>query len=165
MNATPRLSLNFLSVAQAQKEFLINGNIQVLDALVAGAVEEDPRNDPPGSPSTGDCYIIGPSPTGDWAGTPDGVAIFSSGGWLAMPAVEGMSFLVKTTGLCATFRSGSWHIGELEAANLRIEGKQVVGPRAAAIAAPTGGATVDTEVRSALSQVLAALRDHGLIEI
>ena len=164
MNATPRLSLNFLSTAQAQKEFLINENGQILDALVAGAVEEGPRNDPPGSPSLSDCYIIGTAPTGQWAGAPNGVGIYGSGVWLVMSAVEGMSFLIKANGVCATFRSGAWRIGEVEAASLRIEGKPVVGPRVAAIASPAGGSTVDTEARASIGQILAALRQHGLIE-
>jgi len=38
MAATPRLSLPFLSVGQAQKEFTHNESLQTLDALVAGAL-------------------------------------------------------------------------------------------------------------------------------
>jgi hypothetical protein len=47
---------------------------------------------------------------------------------------------------------------------LFIAGEQVVGSRAAAIATPSGGVNVDAEARAALSQILAALRQHGLIE-
>jgi hypothetical protein len=46
---------------------------------------------------------------------------------------------------------------------LFIDGEQVVGRRAAAIAAPAGGATIDTEARAAVSQILEGLRQHGLI--
>lgn len=45
-----------------------------------------------------------------------------------------------------------------------IGGKQVVGSRVSPIPAPSGGANIDPEVRSAVSQILAALRQHGLIE-
>lgn len=45
----------------------------------------------------------------------------------------------------------------------RINGTQVVGARQSAIANASGGATIDTEARTALNAVLAALRAHGLI--
>jgi hypothetical protein len=45
-----------------------------------------------------------------------------------------------------------------------VADQQVVGARAAAIAAPTGGATVDSQARLAVSGILAALRSHGLID-
>jgi hypothetical protein len=53
----------------------------------------------------------------------------------------------------------------LSGSALLLEGVQVVGARCSAIATPTGGATVDTEARSALDQLLGALRQHGLIEM
>lgn len=40
----------------------------------------------------------------------------------------------------------------------------VVRPRADAIASPSGGTTVDAEARTSIDQVLATLRQHGLIE-
>jgi hypothetical protein len=40
----------------------------------------------------------------------------------------------------------------------------VVGSRATAIADPGGGSTVDSQARTAVGQILAALRQHGLIE-
>ena len=40
----------------------------------------------------------------------------------------------------------------------------VVGSRGAAIASPSGGATIDAEVRTAVSQIPGALRTHGLID-
>ena len=50
-------------------------------------------------------------------------------------------------------------------ASLFIDGEQVVGRRAAAIPSPSGGATVDAEVRMAVAQILGALRTHGLIDV
>jgi hypothetical protein len=47
---------------------------------------------------------------------------------------------------------------------LFIAGEQVVGRRAAAIAAPSGGAIIDAEARAAVSQILEGLRQHGLID-
>lgn len=47
---------------------------------------------------------------------------------------------------------------------LFIGGEQVVGRRATSIAAPSGGGNIDPEARAAVSQILAALRSHGLID-
>ena len=76
---------------------------------------------------------------------------------------EGLTAFVRTTGTCATFRSGAWEVGALRGAKLLVDGLQVVGARAAAIADPSGGASVDAEARAAIGQVLAVLRGHGLI--
>jgi hypothetical protein len=45
-----------------------------------------------------------------------------------------------------------------------IDGDQVIGSRVSAIAGPSGGATVDAEARTAIDQILGALRGHGLID-
>jgi hypothetical protein len=47
---------------------------------------------------------------------------------------------------------------------VQISGKQVVGPRQPAIAAPSGGTVVDGEARSAIGAILAALATHGLLD-
>jgi hypothetical protein len=75
-----------------------------------------------------------------------------------------MSLYERGSGTWAVYRSGDWEIGNLRGAALLIGGVQVVGSRAAAIASPSGGATVDSEARATLDAILGALRGHGLIE-
>ena len=79
-------------------------------------------------------------------------------------SVEGMSLYERGSGTWAVYRSGDWEVGNLRGAALLIGGVQVVGSRAAAIASPSGGATVDSEARATLDAILGALRGHGLIE-
>ena len=164
MSGTPRLSLPFLSPGQAQKEFTHNEALQTLDVLVAGAVEEGPRSDPPASPLVGTAFIVGSAPTGAWAGKPQCVAAYTEGGWRFIPAVDGMDLYVKSNETSAAFRAGAWEIGRVRASQVMVNGQQVVGPRGAAIAAATGGTSVDTEARATIAEVLGVLRDHGLIE-
>lgn len=45
----------------------------------------------------------------------------------------------------------------------RVDGTKVVGSQQGAITAPTGGATIDSQARTAISAILSAMRTHGLI--
>ncbi len=163
MSASQRLSLPFIEPGQAQKELFHNEALQVLDVLVAGAVEEPPRAAPPGSPVAGACYIVAAAPTGDWAGRAGQIAASTSGGWRYIVPVEGMRLLVKSTAVTAAYRGGAWELGTVRAANVTVGAQQVVGARGAAIADPSGGATIDANARTAIVAILGALRTHGLI--
>lgn len=164
MGSTPRLALPFLSPGQAQKELYHNEALQLLDILVAAAVEEPPRNSPPVPPAVGSCYLVGSAPTGEWAGKQHRLAAYSSGGWRYVGPVEGLVVHVRSTGTWGTYRTGAWEFEILRGSSLVLGGQQVVGTRRPAIIAPTGGAVVDAEARAAINQLLATVRDHGLIE-
>jgi hypothetical protein len=164
MSGSARLGLPFLAAGQAQKEFFHNEALQTLDLLVAGTVEEAPRSTPPTSPLEGACYLVGASPSGAWAGKSGCIAGFTSGGWRLISPLEGMTVYVKATGVWANYRSGAWELGTVRGASLVLGGVQVVGSRLSAIAGPSGGSNVDTESRATINQILAALRQHGLIE-
>jgi hypothetical protein len=164
MSGTPRLALPFLSAGQAQKEFFHNEALQTLDVLVAAAIEEPPRAAPPTSPALGAGYVVAASPTGAWAGKAQNLAAYTGGGWRFVAPTDGMSAYVKSTGVWAVYRAGAWEMGTVRGASLVLGGLKVVGSRAAAIADPSGGTTIDSQARATLGLVLAALRQHGLIE-
>lgn len=55
-------------------------------------------------------------------------------------------------------------LADLNAASqIKVSGIKVVGTQQATIAAPTGGATVDSEARTAITSILTALKAHGLV--
>lgn len=91
MSTTPNLALSYIVASQAQKEVTHNAALNDLDFLTQLSVIDYTLNTPPGSPATGATYIIGPSPTGAWAGNANAVAGYYSGwsikapeaGWLA----------------------------------------------------------------------------------
>ena len=139
------------------------GSLQTLDVLVSGAIEGPPLVTPPLTPSVGTAYIVAEGATGAWAGREDCIAAWTSGGWRFIPPIPGMTMYVRTSGTSAMFRSGAWEIGTLAGSSLRINGEQVVGPRATAIASPAGGSVVDIESRTAVEAMLAIFREHGLI--
>ncbi len=68
MTTTPKLTLSYIASSQAQKEVTHNDALNDLDFLAKTSVINTATNEPPATPSTGDSYIIGPAPTGAWAG-------------------------------------------------------------------------------------------------
>ena len=119
---------------------------------------------PPASPVLGACYIVASSPTGAWTGKPLNLATYTAGGWRFVVPIEGMTAFVRSSSIWATFRSGGWELGILRGSNVTVGGQQVVGGRAAAISAPSGGAVVDADARAVIGQIFTMLRLHGLIE-
>ena len=79
-------------------------------------------------------------------------------------SIEGIAAYVRSTSSWALFRNGVWELGTVRGSSVIIDGNQVVGPQAQGISAPAGGSTVDAEARTAIDQILGALRQHGLIE-
>lgn len=80
-------------------------------------------------------------------------------------SIDRLAVYVKSSGCWATYRSGAWEFGQLRGSALVLDGQQVVGSRSLAINSPTGGATVDAEARAVISEILASLRHHGLIDL
>lgn len=163
MEYSQRLALPFIVPGQSQKELFHNEALQVLDTIVAAAVEEGPRNDPPAAPVAGSCFIVGTAPTGEWSGHASALAAFSPAGWRFIRPAEGLQVWMKSTSTWAAYHSAAWELGAMRASQLMIGGQQVVGPRSGAIADAAAGSNVDAEARAAISAILAAMRQHGLI--
>ncbi|WP_323126173.1 DUF2793 domain-containing protein [Stakelama tenebrarum] len=118
---------------------------------------------PPAAPGVGECWVVGTEPTGDWAEHPGAIACWTEGGWRFVAPREGMTAWVTENPGTARFRGGAWETGTVHG-RLLVGGVQTVGARQPAIADPSGGATIDTEARTVVAQLLSALREHGLIE-
>ncbi|MHA6718798.1 DUF2793 domain-containing protein [Sphingomonas sp. RS6] len=160
---TPRLALPLIEPGQAQKEMAHNEALARIDIAVHTSIVAAHINTPPDAPLPGQCWLVGPSPTGAWASQAGCIAGWTEGGWRFVAPVEGMRAWLGRDGGWAVFAAGAWRLGEVHG-RLIVEGKQLIGARAPAIAEPNGGVTVDAEARSTLSAVLQMLRTHGLIE-
>lgn len=160
---TARHKLPLIVPGQAQKEMFHNESLSAIDALLHAAVESVGSNTPPAAPEEGRSWIIGAASEGAWAGQARAVASWTAGGWRFQAPVEGLSVRVRPDGLRAEWDGSAWRVGDVAAARLVVDGKQVVGARGPAIPEPSGGTTVDEQARSGLAAVLAALRAHGLV--
>lgn len=160
---TPRHALPLIQPGQAQKEVAHNEALALLDLIAQPAVVAVGLDTPPSAPALGQCWIVGASPSGAWAGQANALAGWTDGGWRFVAPTPGMTVWVGGNTGFVRWDGGGWAAGVLSAGSLRIGGQQVVGGRAAAIAGPVGGATIDSESRAAIAQILSALRTHGLI--
>ena len=160
---TDRFALPQIAVGQAQKEVTHNEAIAAIDGLLHPVAQTALLAVPPSDPQPGRGWIIAAAPVGAWAGRADQLAVWTAGGWrFAMPQ-PGMLVWLADRGLHARWTGTVWSIGAWPVAALLCDGMQVVGARQPAIMGPSGGSTIDGEVRTAVFGILTALRNHGLI--
>lgn len=158
-----RFALPLLSAGQAQKELFHNEALAALDLLAHAAVEDHGLDTPPTSPTAGQCWIVGTSPTDAWTGHAGALAGWTGGGWRFVPPRAGMVVWDAANGYPLRHDGSGWVDGALAASALEIGGIQVVGEQASGIPDPGGGGVIDVEARATIVLILAALRAHGLI--
>ncbi|MFM5929304.1 MAG: DUF2793 domain-containing protein [Novosphingobium sp.] len=137
-----RLGLPFLYSGQSQKEVFVNEALVRLDALLH-CVVEGIENTPPASAEDGKVWLVGPEPTGPWAGQPDRLALQQAGGWIFLNQAEGMRVTNRLTSQDLRYVSGQWKA-------------------ASPPATPTAGTVVDTELRTSFAALVSSLRDAGI---
>ncbi len=160
-DTTPRLELPFLFAGQAQKELTHNEALQRIDLYVQ-AVVEDRRATPPAAPQPGQCWLVDAAAAREWAGQDGAIVQWTGGGWRYAAPFEGMAVWHRAQGLALRHIGGEWSAA-LSVTQVRIGGNQIIGARQSGISAPSGGAIADTECRTAVVAILAALQAHGLI--
>jgi hypothetical protein len=139
--ASPRFGLPLLFSGQSQKEAFVNEAHALTDALLHCAIEGEASTPPP-VPIDGSSWLVAASATGAWAGKDGAIACRQAGNWLFVTPRDGLAVLDRSTGQVRHFLD-SWR-----APNVPLE--------------PTGGSTVDSEARTAISQLFAALRVAGI---
>lgn len=66
---------------------------------------------PPGSPASGDTYIVAASPTGAWAGQAGKVAVWTGSAWVfGTPRVGWIAYIEDEQKLTA-YKAGGWSAG------------------------------------------------------
>ena len=106
-NTTNRVKLPYILQSQSQKEVTHNSGLDLIDALLQAACISVSVNTPPGSPVAGDCYVVGTSPTGAWAGQAKAVAFYTTG-WNFIAPWEGLTVWANDTNALNTYDGSAW---------------------------------------------------------
>jgi hypothetical protein len=111
--ATPRLGIQMMSSGILQPDIIFNEAMLGFDALVGGTVI-DYTITVPGSPATGDTYLIGAAPTGAWTGMAQHVAFFYNG-WQFLTAPQHMKLFNQAVGKYYTKSANVWTMDPVSA--------------------------------------------------
>jgi len=97
VTTTPRLALPYIAAQQGQKEVTHAAGLNRLDALVQPVVQQVGLNMPPASPSDGQMWVVGTSPTGVWVGQANRLAQRIGGAWVTYAPFIGLVVFDATT--------------------------------------------------------------------
>ncbi len=120
MSQSTNLALPYLGASQSQKHVTVNEGLRFLDVLVQIAVKSAALSTPPGAPADGHRWIIGPAPTGLWAGRATQIAARQDGAWVFYAPKDGWLAWNEATLTSLVFSAGAWVslIGALLAAGV-----------------------------------------------
>jgi len=141
-STSPRFGLPFLFPGQAQKEFFVNEAHALADLLLHPAIEGEDAVAPT-DPSDGECWLVAAGAGGEWTGHDGELACYQSCNWIFATPRDGMTVLDQAAGQLRRYADG-WQM-------------------ASPVAEPSGGATVDTEARAAITGLIAALVAAGIL--
>lgn len=97
-----------LANGQANAHTTVNEQVGILDAHVHLSVKDRDLATPPGSPATGDRYLIAASPTGAWTGQAAKIAVYINGGWKFSTPVEGWMTWVDDENRLLRYTGSAW---------------------------------------------------------
>ncbi len=112
MSNSPRIGLQYLDAAQAQKHVTVNEALARLDVAAAGQVADMDLSSPPVSPAEGSAHIVASGAVGDWTGRDGGVAVFLNGGWDFIQPWSGWRLWVIAEPGLAIYDGDSWQLAD-----------------------------------------------------
>lgn len=142
-SASPRFALPLLFAGQSQKEVIVNEALIAADILLHPAIEAVITT-PPAAPESGQCWLVGASATGAFAGQSGRIASWNEGGWRFVSPRAGMRAYDIAAAAFRVFTDGTWQL-------------------APAPAAPAGGTIIDAEARTTIGALITSLRAAGVL--
>ncbi|MDX2027715.1 MAG: DUF2793 domain-containing protein [Alphaproteobacteria bacterium] len=107
MTTTPNLAMSYIASSQAQKEVTHNDALNDLDFLAQPSAIDHTLATPPGSPATGDTYIVASSPTGAWTGFANAVVAYYSG-WKIKTPLAGWAVWTRNGSRLLYYTGSAW---------------------------------------------------------
>lgn len=139
---TLRHDFPLLFAGQAHKEGHVNEGLCRIDTLLHLVIEGE-TSTVPAAPQDGQTWLVGASPSGEWANNAGHLAARVGGNWLFFTPRDGMRLLDRATAQERRF-AGTWHAPSRPPA-------------------PTGGTTIDNEARTAITALIACLTTAGIL--
>jgi len=114
MATTTHLGIALVEQSQAQKEVTVNEALTRIDAILNTGAKSRSVSTPPGSPASGDLYIVGASPTGAWTGQTLMLAYYDQT-WKFITPNAGLTLWVNDESLSYCYNGTSW-VAEINSA-------------------------------------------------
>ena len=108
MVRTPRFNLPFAQESGQKQRETINDLMRSWDALVHPLILDKDLTAPPGSPTTGDAYIVGASATGGWAGQDNDIAVWYYTKWHFTTPWNGLTVWVDDENTEYRWETSAW---------------------------------------------------------
>mgnify|MGYP005836381757 CR=1 FL=1 len=89
----------------------MEGNLFRLDTVCHLSVKDRDLASPPSTPAYGDRYIVGPSPTGAWAGKAGQIAVFTGSGWAFYAPRIGWLCYIEDEQVLSVHKPAGWSAG------------------------------------------------------
>lgn len=103
---------HYLTVTDAPTNGTDAANKDYVDSVAQGLEWQDSviniLNTPPGSPTTGDRYIVGTSPTGAWVGKSNQIAQWNGTAWVYTIPAEGFAAFVDDLDTAYVYNGSAW---------------------------------------------------------
>lgn len=108
MTDSPNIGLPLMEAAQAQKHVTHNEALILLDALLQISVADVAANAPPSTPVAGSRVVVGPSPTGAFAGQSGKLAFFDQGVWRFLTPRNGWFVWSSSAAALFVYSGAAW---------------------------------------------------------
>jgi hypothetical protein len=89
----------------------MDSNLKLLDAVLQLSVKSRTSATSPATPTNGDRYIVGASPSGAWAGKAGQIAVRSEGVWEFYPPKIGWTCFIEDEGVLSAYKATGWSPG------------------------------------------------------
>lgn len=140
---TTRYGLPLLVPGQLQKDVTHNEALTLIDALIDPVLEGWGIDLPPATALPGQCWGVGPAPSGEWTGQPGALAVATAGGWRLIAVPDGFAARSAGDGGLVVKSPTGWSVVPV-------------------VPTPSGGSVVDQECRAALATLLGSLAAVGI---
>ena len=109
MSTEPITGLTYQEAGSLQTDALQNAELNFYGAWLQCVVQSVGDTAPPATPANGDCYIVGTSATGAWAGHDKELAVYRDG-WQFYAPKEGVAAKDLATGDDYEYVSAAWTV-------------------------------------------------------